>query len=263
MINTTSGSRILKTPVYLATFIVLTTSGQNLFATNATDVKNLSAKTVQVGIAAQDSHEAWVEEKHRLLEEVDDLEHRLEHIQWQRQKLMIYGQGLEEKIVDLRKKAATMEAVNLQLLPILEDTLARLKTSLNEDIPSNMSERNKSVLHAQTLLNDYDMGLLDKTRAVLDAVAREVDLGHRVDVRVDEIEVHETGRRVKTLQVGRIGLYAITLDGKKGFRWDKNVSQWIALENDISPINEAIEMAEGIRLVGLNSLPVDPPAALK
>lgn len=43
-------------------------------------------------------------------------------------------------------------------------------------------------MQARSILNDYDMGLPAKTRAVLEAVAHEVNLNHRLDVSIGEIE---------------------------------------------------------------------------
>lgn len=236
---------------------------QAAFGANAKEVKKLSENAVEVGIASQQSHEAWIDEEHRLLEEIAELENLLDHIQWQRKKLVVYKGDLEEKIADLQKKAEAMQAVNMKLLPILEKNLEHLQSVVDTDLPSNMTKRRKSLHQATMILNDYDMGLLDKTRAVLDAAAREVDLGHQVNVFEDEIEVEGELRRVKMLQVGRIGLYAMTLDSERAYQWDNASSRWMTIDNETPSINEAIEMAEGIRLVGLSRLPVGPPAQLK
>ncbi len=229
------------------------------WANTGSDVKEKSEKAVEVNIQTQDVYESWVEEENKLLTEIEDLERILEHTQWQRKKFLVYKKDLEEKIAGLQKKAEAMEAVNMKLLPILEKNLEQLQTVMDADIPSNLTERRKSMHHAKMVLGDYDMGLLDKTRAVLDATAKEVDLGHQVNVLEDEIEVDGVGRRVKMLQVGRVGLYAMTLDGEKAYQWDNSLSQWVAIADDVTPIHDAIEIAEGIRLVGLSRLPLAQP----
>ncbi|PIE64078.1 MAG: hypothetical protein CSA26_09955 [Desulfobacterales bacterium] len=228
-------------------------------ANTGSEVKKMSEKAVEIGVTTQGVHESWVEEEHKLLEEIEDLEQVLEHTRWQRKKFFVYRQDLEKKIAGLQKKAEAMEAVNMKLLPILEENLGQLQTVMDADIPSNLTERRKSIHHAKMVLADYDMGLLDKTRAVLDAIAKEVDLGHQVNVLEDEIEVDGVGRRVKMLQVGRVGLYAMTLDGEKAYQWDNGLGQWVAIADDVTPIHDAIEIAEGIRLVGLSRLPLAQP----
>ncbi len=243
-------------------FLGMMVVGQTSFAASAGEVKNISKKAVSVGITSQNVHESWVEEEHRLIEEIEDLENLLDHIKWQREKFSVYKVDLQEKIAGLKEKAKAMEAVNMQLLPILEENLEKLQATVDKDIPGNLTERRKSIHHARMVLNDYDMGLLDKARAVLDAVAREVDLGHRVSVLEDEIEVDGQLRRVKMLQVGRIGLYAMTLDNSNAYRWDASGGQWGAID-DPTAIRDAIDMAEGVRLVGLSQLPVAQPQQQK
>lgn len=228
-------------------------------ATSATEILKTSEKAVEVGVKAQFDYESWVEQEHRLLEEIEDLENLLDHLHWQRKKLAAYQGDLKKKIEELNKKAEAMEAVNMKLLPVLEKNLARLQAVVEDDIPSNMTERRKSLHHTTMVLSDYDMGLLDMTRAVLDATAREVDLGHHVNVLEDSIDVDGASRRVKMLQVGRVGLYAMTLDSKKAYRWDVAKSIWQPIEDATTSIHDAIEMAEGIRLVGLSKLPVEQP----
>ncbi|PID76061.1 MAG: hypothetical protein CSB23_00355 [Deltaproteobacteria bacterium] len=238
-------------------------ANRSSFGTTASEVKKLSEKAVDAGVTSQKSHESWVDEKDRLLTELERLENRLEHIQWQRKKISVYKADLEAKIAGLQKKAAAMEALNIQLLPILEKSLEDLESQVHSDLPGNLTERRKSLLQSKMVLDNYDMGLLDKTRAVLDAIAREVDLGHRAKVLEDEIEVDGESRRVKMLQVGRIGLYAMTLDNEEAYQWDSSGKKWIAVEDGISAIQEAIEMAEGVRLVGLSRLPVTKPEQKK
>ncbi len=233
------------------------------FATSASDVQGISEKAVKVGLASQATHDSWVEEEHRLLEQIEDLENSLEHTQWQRKKLVAYKSDLKGKIAGLQKKAEAMEAVNMKLLPVLEEILTKLQRMVAGDIPVHLTERRKALHQAFMVLNDYDSGLLGKTRAVLDAVAREVDFGHQVNVLEDEIEVDGQRRRVKILQVGRVGVYAITLDSEKAWQWDMSDFIWQPIENDSTAIRDAIEMAEGIRLVGLSNLPVAQPKTEK
>ncbi len=240
----------------LGVVVALVLSCQVSFADKATAVKKLSKKAVEVGMDSQQSFETWVEERHRLLAEIEEIEVQLEHIDWQRKKLDVYKKDLNEKIAGLQKKSAAMEAVNLKLLPILEANLEKLQKLVASDIPANLSERRKSLHHAAMVLNNYDLGLLDKTRAVLDAVAREVDLGHQVDILEDEIEVAGDRKRVKILQVGRVGLYALTLDGQKAYQWVPEQARWEPNTEAVASIHEAVEMAEGIRLVGLSKLPI-------
>lgn len=249
----------LRIVVNVSICLGMTLSSHNSRAAGTPKVLQLSEQTVEVGIKSQREHETWVEEEDRLLGEIEDMELLLSHIGWQRKKLAVYSDDLRVKISDLEQKAKAMEAVNMKLLPVLEAAQEKLEESLETDMPGNFSERHKSMYHSRSVLNDYDMGLLDKTRAVLDAAAREVDLGHQVFVTEDAIEVNGEQRRVKLLQVGRVGLYAMTLDSEKAYQWQGDGGGWLEIEKDITAIHDAIEIGEGIRLVALSRLPVIRP----
>lgn len=250
------------TLVTFAIFMASTTSPGMVFGAEGSEVRKTAEKTVEIGISAQTTHEEWVDEQHQLNEEIDSLRKRIEHVQWQRQRQKTYTIDIEEKIQDLEVKAAAMEAVNNQLLPILEENMVKLDQHINTDVPFLSTERRKSVIQAKGVLNDYDLSLLDKTRAVLDAAAREVDLGHRVAVSEDDIEIEGTVRRVKMLMVGRVGLYAMTLDAENAFAYDSSTDTWKSIQENSSAVHEAIDMAEGIRLIGLSKLPLPQPVAL-
>ena len=261
-------SRLLRKPcrcAALVTFTILmmsTTSTDTVFAAKGAEVKKTAEETVEIGISAQTTHEEWVDEQHQLNEEIDSLRKRIEHVQWQRKKQQTYTADIEEKIQNLEVKAAAMEAVNNQLLPILEENMMMLDQHINTDVPFLSTERRQSVIQAKGVLNDYDLSLLDKTRAVLDAAAREVDLGHRVAVSEDDIEIEGTIRRVKMLMVGRVGLYAMTLDAENAFVYDSSTGTWKSIQESSNAVHEAIDMAEGIRLIGLSKLPLPQPVAL-
>lgn len=248
--------------VSLASLLSLVTLNNNAMAYTASEVKELAEKTVQVSVNAQLGHEEWLGEESELLETIDNLEEKIEFVRWQRQNIAIYQAGIEEKIVALKAKAVAMEIVNLELLPILEMNLKQLKETVDADIPVNISNRRKSLVHVQSILHDYDSGLLNKTRAVLGAVAAEVDLGHQIEVFEDEIVIADQFRRVKVLQVGRVGLYAMTLDHERAFQWDNNSSQWQVVKDGIVDIREGIEIAEGVRLMGFSRLPMNQPVAI-
>lgn len=222
-------------------------------------VKEDAEQTVGVETETQVIHENWTEEKQALMEEMDEIRARLQRIEWQRQKTETYKATLEKKIRDLKLRASEMETVALELLPVLEDTLEKLSVFIDGDIPFETAERKKRLHQAETVLDDYDMGLLPKTHAVFDALSREVDIGYTVAVREGEIVVDGQARQVKLLRVGRIGLYALTLDTGSAFVWDAGTRRFEALEkSDVHDVLKAVQMAEGTRIIELVRLPVAP-----
>jgi hypothetical protein len=228
---------------------------------SASRVRKTAEKTVGIDVETQHLMEDWASEEQEMLDRIEDLSARLKQARWQQEKNTRYIRSLEEKIAGLNQQAAEIEKMEAALLPVLDTTLDRLDILVLSDLPAALDRRRETIARTRHVLDDYDADLLTKTRAVLDTLNREVDLGHTVGVEEQEIETDGGFRQVKLLRVGRIGLFAITLDNRTGFAWDRARARFVPLEGSAGDLMEAVEMAEGIRLIGLSRLPLDLPPA--
>lgn len=231
----------------------------NAAGKTGTQVKRTAEQAVATDARTQQAVEAWEKEKQQLLEKIDRTRARLQNLAWQHDKAAGYCETLRGKIAELEQRAAAMEKINLELLPLLDGTLKRLEGFMAADIPWQTSERRRQCARVKELLNDYDAGLLPKTRAVLEAVGREVDLGHGVAVREAEIPVDGQPRQVRLLRVGRLGLYALSGDGRHAYAWDPENREFTSLNGGQRAIEEAMQMAEGTRILALTRLPAGRP----
>ena len=222
-------------------------------------VKRTAERTVAVDARTQQAVDAWAEEEKRLLQEIDRKEREIKRFAWEREKTADYLATLEGKMAVLREKATEMEKINAELLPILDRGLESLDAFVRDDLPFEKTERTRSVELTVQALSDYDMGLLAKTRALFDAVAREVDLGYSVDVREDEIDIEGRPTRVKLLRVGRTGLYALTMDAAKAYVWDARRKEYLPAAAGARDIDQAVQIVERIRIIELTRLPMGQP----
>ena len=223
-------------------------------------VRTTAEETVSTDAETQQTFETWAEEKAALMQQIDDITVRLKRIQWKQEKTDTYRASLEEKIIDLNRRAQEMAEVETALMPVLDDTVERLQKRMENEIPMDLERRSHIVTQTRNILDDYDATLLDKTRAVLEAVSREVDVGYTVQVKEDEIVVNGQPRQVKLLRVGRVGLFALTMDAERAFSWNQSASRFEPLPPDnVREITEAIEMAEGVRIIALSRLPIVIP----
>ena len=228
---------------------------------SGTQVKQTAERAVAADAKTQAAMEAWLAEERQLHQEIEALENRLQRETWHKDKATTYRVRLEAKVADLGQRAAKMERIELELLPLLDETLQQLRDLVESDLPDERTARRQRLAAAEKVLDDYDARLLEKARAVFDALAREADRGHGVAVKDDEIMVDGHPRRVKLLRVGGIGLWAMTLDARNAYAWDRTAGHWQALDGGCQDIRSAMEIAAGMRLVELSCLPVGPPAA--
>ncbi|MFP4086752.1 MAG: DUF3450 domain-containing protein [Desulfobacteraceae bacterium] len=224
-------------------------------------VKKTAEKTVVTDVKTQKAVDAWAVEEKRLLEKIDQQERELRRVTWEQNKASQYLHTLEQKVKELREKAREMEKINAKLLPILDRGLEKLITRVKTDIPFDRTRRLKRLEDTAHTLNDYDVGLLAKTRALFDAVAGEVDFGYSVDSKETEVDIQGHSTRVKLLKAGRAGLYALSMDGEKAYVWNPRENTYLPVEGNVRDIDEAVEIVERIRIIELTKLPMGRPAA--
>lgn len=222
-------------------------------------VKQTSERTVATDVETQKAVDAWAAEEKGLLEKIDQRETALKRIDWERKKTAEYLSTLEGTIADLREKAEEMRRINAELLPILDQSLERLIAFIETDVPFERNIRIRKVEETARTLSDYDAGLLIKTRALFDAMAREVDFGYSVSVKETEIDVEGRSIRVKLLKVGRIALYALGMDAEKAYIWSPDQEKYLPLSGSARDLDEAIQIVERIRIIELSRLPMGKP----
>ena len=222
-------------------------------------IKRTSEQTVATDVQTQKSVDEWAVEEEHLLKKIDQNERALKRIAWEQKKTGEYLSTLEKKMVELKEMVSEMEKINAELLPMLDWGLERLTTFVQNDIPFDRAARLKRIENAAQTLKDYDMNLLAKTRALFDAVARERDFGYSVDIKKTEIEIEGRPVRVNLLKVGRVRLCALTMDCEKGYVWNSPEAGYAQVKGSVRPIDEAVQIAERIRIVELTKLPMGRP----
>ena len=222
-------------------------------------VKETSEQTVATDVETQKSVDQWAVEEEQLLKKIDQNERERKRIAWERKKTGEYLSTLEKKLVELKEMVSEMEKINAELLPMLDWGLERLTAFVQNDIPFDKAARLKRIENAALTLKDYDMNLLAKTRALFDAVALERDFGYSVDIKKTEIEIEGRPVRVNLLKVGRVRLCALTMDCEKGYVWNSPEGGYSSVKGSVRAIDEAVQIAERIRIVELTKLPMGRP----
>ena len=245
--------------IYFAVMLMIVVSVETSESKTGSDVLNMSEKTVYVEKEEQKSVEAWVDEEKALFEDIETMTLRLKQIKWQRDKTNAYRDTMEKKLEELNLQEKEMKTLGEDLLRLLDASLDRLKESLEKDIPFNNEARAESIKLAKNILNDYDANLLGKTRAVFDALAAETDIGYTVESREGDIETESGLKRVTLLRIGRVEMYALTADREKAYQWNEEEKTWVLLKKGVRSLEEALDMVQGIRLVGLKRLSVKKP----
>ena len=191
-----------------------------------------------------------------LLDKAEQLEQELKSVIKQRQKTEAYLAGQKAKVAELQRRLDEMELIRAKLEPYLDQTLTRLIGFIAQDLPFLKTERSERIASLEDTLNDYDASLADKTRRILEALAIEARYGNTVDANEAEIDIQGKVRRVRVFRLGRLGLFALSFDGHKAWRFNPQNKAYEPVEGYNRGLTQACDIADRRRVVSLVEVPI-------
>lgn len=182
---------------------------------------------------------------------------------WQAQQLNVYAEQLEkiqagqaEEKASLSRQLVEMERTEREILPLMLRMLDSLERFVEIDLPFLATERRERVANLRRLMADPEANLAEKYRRLLEAYLIEADYGRSLGAERAEID----GLVVDMLRVGRVALYALTLDGQDGLYWDAAQKNWQPLaRSNLREVRNGLRIARDTAAASLLVLPV--PAA--
>jgi hypothetical protein len=229
---------------------------------SAAAVLETAENAVDVRREAQHLRDLWAAESEQLQAEAGALEKELKRLRWRRDKTAAYIADLEEKMADLLAVDREARAIQNELGPFLDEGAERLKSFVADDLPLHPEARDARIKHLFRTLDDADADLPAKVRAFLEALATETEYGYFTESDEAELELDGHIVRVHRLNVGRLGLFAVSDSGRKAWRWERGAKRWDPVDVYASRILQALQMADHTRLVSLVELPLGQPAAI-
>lgn len=217
-------------------------------------------RALQTTEQAQRAAAASQDRVERLDDETRALLDRYRAATWQAQQLGVYADQLEEiaerqveEKASLERQIEAMRRTEAELLPLMLRMLDTLSRFVDADLPFLQQERRERLDNLSRLMSDPEATLADKYRRVLEAYQIEVDYGRSLGAERAEID----GRVVDQLRVGRLALYALTLEGDQAWIWDSTLGQWTAADGGVArTIRMGLRMARDTAPAGLLKLPV-------
>ncbi len=179
---------------------------------------------------------------------------------WQSQQLNVYAEQLDQLVSgqqaereSLKRQLVEMERTEREVLPLMLRMLDGLEKLVAADLPFLQQERKDRIDQLKRLMANPDTAVSEKYRRVLEAYQIEADYGRSLGAERAEID----GRTVDVLRTGRVGLYAITLDGKEVSYWDAAAGHWQPLERRYeAAVRNGIRMARETKAADLLVLPM-------
>jgi hypothetical protein len=195
----------------------------------------------------------------KLKDRIEFLEDELKQLLRQRVKTTAYLNDQRDKVSALKRRLAEMEIIRRELEPFMDETWDRISNKLRQDLPFAVPERSVRLKRLKDKLDDFDAGLADKARALLETLGVEAGYGLGVEVTESEVDLAGRAQRVKLFRLGRLGLFALSPEGDKAWSLEPHKGKWQAVHQSARQLNLAAEIAQRQRVVSLVELPLPKP----
>jgi septal ring factor EnvC (AmiA/AmiB activator) len=187
------------------------------------------------------------------------------------ENLKDYNAQMERQVGDQKQEIARREAelgqieqTRRHILPFMLRMLKVYEQLVELDIPFLPQERQRRVEQLKAMMNRSDITLAEKYRRLLEAYRVEAEYGHNIEAYQGKLENGGTVRTVQFLRLGRVGLYYLTLDGRRAASWHPRKKQWLELEEGYcEPLKQAILIAERQLPPDLVKLPLPAPEVIQ
>ena len=214
------------------------------------------AKGTKAQADAQEKADTWSEERAALNAEERDLVVREKWLAYRIKKYEAYIANQKRTIQALQQRKEAFVAMQMELEPLLDESLDRLEAVVAADLPFLAEERGQRLGVLRETLNDHRLPLADKLRRTLEALRIEAEYGSGLEVTDEFLDLGGEAVRVRVLRLGRLALFYRSPDGRSG-RYDPAERKWKELDPEyIRALTQTMDMAERRRAVELVQLPI-------
>jgi len=173
-------------------------------------------------------------------------------------ELLIKSQ--EEEMASIEREMATIDATERGAIPLMNEMIASIEAFVSIDIPFKKETRMERIDKLKNYMIRADIPNSEKYRKILEAYQAEIGYGESIDAYQAPIMDGTDEVQVEFLQVGRIALVYLTLDGKSAGFWNIEKKEYEELDSSyIRSIEHGIKMANKQATMNLIELPI--PAA--
>jgi hypothetical protein len=206
-------------------------------------------------------------ESQRRIDQLDDATRQAlqeyRSVVWQTQQLNVYSEQLQTlidqqsgEIESLNTQLRELQLTEREIMPLMLRMTEALERFISLDMPFLREERRDRVANLKRTLGDPGESVADRFQRLLEAYKIESDYGRSLGTERTQIDerVHDV------LRVGRVAMYALSLDGNDALRWDAAERNWKPLSGgDAATVRRGLRIARETAAPDLLLLPVPAP----
>ncbi|WP_299493546.1 DUF3450 domain-containing protein [uncultured Shewanella sp.] len=250
-----------KTTIAKALIGALALAGSPLvMADPLSNVQNADSKIHQASAASQKKVDKY-------FDQAQDMVFEYGSVADERESTKAYNDYLAGLVAD---QEATMKSIQDDIngidtlrqgvVPLMFKMVDALDQFVQLDLPFNTETRTERVANLKNLLNSAEVTLAEKYRLILDAYSIERDYGNFVAVDTGKLNMDGKEILVDFFRLGRVALYAQSLDQKSAWMYNADTKGWEKLDDSyLRDITKGIRIARKQGAPDLFALPI--PAA--
>jgi uncharacterized protein DUF3450 len=165
-------------------------------------------------------------------------------------------QSQQMEIASIEEQIAALDAVALDVAPLLQRMFDDLEQFVTSDVPFFRNERAERISRLRDVMNQVDASPSEKYRRLMEAYQIELEYGRTMDSYKEALS---DGREAEFVRLGRVSLMYRTVDGGETGYWDKDQNTWVVDDDYDRVIERALRIAKEEEAADLITVPV--PAA--
>lgn len=176
----------------------------------------------------------------------------------------IYNQQLRDLIesqktemVQIEEDIEKIKDTTRNIAPLMTKMKDSLKEFVSYDLPFLKEEREKRIENLDELFVKSGVSVSERYRKTLEAYLVENEYGQTLEAYSDSLDIEGTKVTADFLKVGRIALYYLTKDSKKGGVWNSQNQTWEPLSSsERNYVRTALKVALKQSSPSLLTLPI-------
>ena len=238
-------------------FLSVYPSGGEAADNTAQGLKKPVEQSIATRQKSQKKLDRWEEEKTKLITEYEQLKKENELLKETNGRLSREAAGHRELLATLMGQKQANLRIQKEMVPFLREVQASLEAMVTDDPPFLREERRLRLEKLRSVMDDLEVSIAEKYRKVMEALFVEAEYGNTIEVSQDKIDVAGNEVLADIFRLGRISLFALSLDGQAAARFNVADNSWEPLDKAyVQSVHAAVEMGKKRRTVEIISLPI-------
>jgi len=250
-----------KTKIATALIGALALAGSNLvMADPLSDVQKADSKIHAEAATSQKKVDKYFDQAQDMLFEYGSVADERESLKSYNDYVAGLVADQEASMKLIQEDINGVDALRQGVVPLMFKMVDALDLFVELDLPFNKETRVERVENLRTLLNSAEVTLAEKYRLILDAYSIEREYGFSSNVKQGQLQLDGKEILVDFFNLGRVGLYAMSLDQRAAWMYNADTKGWDSLaDSNLRELTKAIRIARKQGAPDLFSLPI--PAA--